>query len=144
MSASEHPALVDCQVVIERPVTWGSMDAFQHVNNTYYFSYFEDVRIVYFERAGIVRFMEEHQIGPILASTQCRFKFPLRYPDTLWIGTSVFDIGTDRFSMRYVVVSQTHQRVAAEGEGLVVCYDYKNHGKTPLPSAWKQAFAHLS
>lgn len=135
-----HPSLEPCDVIIERPVTWGSMDAFQHVNNTRYFSYFEDVRIAFFEQIGISRYMEEHKVGPILASTQCRFKFPLRYPDTLWIGTFLHDIGTDRFTMRYIVVSQQHQRVAAEGEGVVVCYDYAHSSKTTLPPEWLQAF----
>ena len=33
-------------VVIEQPLIWGDMDAYQHVNNTVYFRYFEDVRIL--------------------------------------------------------------------------------------------------
>ena len=42
---------------IEIPVIWGDMDAFQHVNNTVYFRYFENVRIEYFELVGINRLM---------------------------------------------------------------------------------------
>ena len=37
-------------VVIEIPVAWGEMDAFQHLNNIVYFRYFESARIAYFER----------------------------------------------------------------------------------------------
>ncbi len=39
-------------VIIETPVAWGEMDAFQHVNNIVYFRYFESVRIAYFEKIG--------------------------------------------------------------------------------------------
>jgi acyl-CoA thioester hydrolase len=37
-------------VVIEIPIAWGEMDAFQHVNNIFYFRYFESARIAYFGR----------------------------------------------------------------------------------------------
>ncbi|TNE46941.1 MAG: acyl-CoA thioesterase [Deltaproteobacteria bacterium] len=131
-----RPTLEACTHTIERPVTWGSMDAFNHVNNTVYFRYFEDVRIAFFEEAGITSFMEEHGIGPILASTQCRFKFPLTYPDTLTIGTYISERSDDRFTMSYVVYSQTHKKIAAVGEGLVVSYDYNQNQKAPLPQEW--------
>lgn len=133
----------DFEVTIERPVTWGSMDAFQHVNNTVYFRYFEDVRIAYFEQTGITQWMQTYGVGPILASTQCRFKLPLSYPDTLWIGARVADLGDDRFRMGYAVFSEQHQRVAAVGEGLVVCYDYNQNQKADLPPAWRSAIESL-
>ncbi len=46
-------------VVVEIPVLWGDMDAFQHVNNVTYFRYFESARIAYFERIGALEFMKE-------------------------------------------------------------------------------------
>ena len=45
-------------VVIEIPVAWGDMDAFQHVNNVTYFKYFESARIAYFEK---IKFQELHR-----------------------------------------------------------------------------------
>jgi acyl-CoA thioester hydrolase len=47
-------------VVIEIPIAWGDMDAFQHVNNKVYFKHFESARILYFENWGI------HLTQPIL------------------------------------------------------------------------------
>ena len=35
--------------------------------------------------------------------------------------------------MDYLVVSHAHQRVAAEGEGLIVTYDYREKRKAPVP-----------
>ena len=126
--------LEKCPVVIETPVAWGEMDAFAHVNNIVYFRYFESARIVYFEKIGANQSMREHKIGPILASAQCRFKAPLTYPDNLSIGTLVSDIGDDRFTMKYYVASHSLGRIAAEGEGLVVFYDYANNEKTHIPA----------
>lgn len=120
-------------VVIELPVAWGEMDALRHVNNIVYFRYFESARMAYFTRLDIWDYMNETGIGPILASTGCRFKLPLTYPDTVSVGARISDIEADRFNMLYVAVSHRHERVAAEGEGLIVSYDYHALRKAPLP-----------
>ena len=124
-------------LVIEAPVAWGEMDSMGHVNNIVYFRYFESARIAYFERAGFLSYMEETGVGPILASTQCRFRLPLAYPDTVSIGARVDEVGDDRFRMKYLVVSQRHAKTAAEGEGLIVAFDYRAQRKTPLPEGIK-------
>lgn len=122
-------------MVTEIPVAWGEMDAFQHVNNIIYFRYFESGRIAYFERAGLMQEMAESGIGSILASASCKFKFPLTYPDRVLVGTRVGEIGTDRFVMYYRIVSTRHDRVSAEGDGVIVSYDYRMKQKTELPAA---------
>ena len=121
-------------VVIETPIAWGQMDAFRHLNNTTYFRFFESGRIAYFERMNFIEYMEETGVGPILASTNCRFRIPLTYPDNVSIGTRVSTIEEDRFTMEYVVVSHKHQKVAADGSGLIVCFNYKENKKVTVPT----------
>lgn len=126
--------LRDFPVVIEVPVAWGEMDSLQHVNNVVYFRYFESVRMAYFDRLALWDYMRETGTGPILASTSCKFKIPLTYPDTVSVGTTMAEVGDDRCVMRYAVVSHRHGRVAAEGEGVVVAYDYRALRKVALPA----------
>ena len=133
-----NTVLERCPVVIETPVAWGQMDAFRHLNNTAYFSFFESGRIAYFEKLDLLEFMEATGVGPILASTSCRFKIPLTYPDTVSVGSRVSEMEDDRFMMEYYVVSHKHQRVAAEGTGLIVCFDYKENKKAPVPPEIKR------
>jgi acyl-CoA thioester hydrolase len=129
--------LAEYPVQVEFPVAWGDMDAFQHVNNTRYFRYFEDARIAYFERAGLIETAGmPGGVGPILASTSCRFRLPLTYPDTVIVGARCSEVGEDRFEMTHRVVSQTAGKIAAEGTGLIVSFDYAEGRKTTLPSAW--------
>jgi len=120
---------------LEGQVEWEDMDAFQHVNNKVYFKYFEKIRISFFEAKGLLDLMEEQQIGPILASTQCRFKVPLSYPDQIVIGTFLTDFKADRFMMNYAVYSLQHNKVAAEGDGAIVCYDYEKGKKASIPES---------
>ena len=123
-----------CKVVVDTPVAWGEMDAFQHVNNIIYFRYFETARMAYFDEMGVNDYTKKNEVGPILASTQCRFKAPLTYPDTVSIGTTVSAIESDRFTMKYYVKSHKTGRIAAEGEGLIVYYDYKHNCKHDIPT----------
>ena len=130
-------------VVIETPVAWGEMDSLGHVNNIVYFRYFESARMAYFAEVDFWGHMEETGVGPILASTQCRFRLPLEYPDTVSIGARIKDIGEDRFMMEYVVVSHRHRKVAAEGGGLIVVYDYRAKRKAPLPDEIRKRIEQL-
>ncbi len=126
-------------LIIETQIAWGEMDAYQHVNNTVYFKYFESARIAYLERLGFDRLKEQTGIGPILASTGCRFRLPLTFPDTISTGARVINIAEDRFEMSYRVVSHRHRKVSAEGEGMLVSYDYRQQQKVPLPAQIRDA-----
>ncbi len=130
-------------VTIETPVAWGEMDAFQHVNNIVYFRYFESARIAYLEKIGYLEFMEKTGFGPILASTKSKFKIPLAYPDKVTICGKASSIDSDRFIMDYGVISHKHQKIAAEGEGLIVSYDYKAAKKVPIPEEIKERILKL-
>ena len=134
MEAIENSFFTDFPVTIEVPVAWGEMDAFGHVNNIVYFRYFESVRIVYFEKIKFMKFKKSIGVGPILSKTSCRFKIALSYPDTVQIGARATDIEEDRFLMHYRVVSKRHKGVAAEGDGMIVCFDYRNNKKISLPA----------
>ena len=132
-------ALESFSLVIETPVAWGEMDSMGHVNNIVYFRYFESARIAYFEELGLLAHMREEGVGPILASTNCRFRRPLTYPDTVTIGTRAFDLSEDRFTMAYKVVSHTLDDVVALGDGLIVTYDYRKLAKAPIPEDIRNA-----
>lgn len=58
---------------------WGDMDAFQHVNNTVYFRFMEQVRIEWFERIGAALARGE-DIVPNLVGAECRFLRAITYP----------------------------------------------------------------
>ena len=130
--------LKDYPVTIEFPVAWGEMDAMNHVNNIVYFRYFESARIAYFEKMDLIGYMIETGTGPILATTSCKFKIPLSYPDKVLIGAKVVSIEEDRFIMNYLVVSTKHQKVAAEGDGVIVTFNYRESKKVTLPEVVRQ------
>jgi acyl-CoA thioester hydrolase len=119
------------------------MDAFQHVNNVVYFRYFESARVHYFGRTALLAEMKKSGIGPIVHSQSCRYRFPLTYPDRIRVGIRIPGLGADRFPMQYRLVSTQNQVVAAEGETLVVMFDYGRNQKTQLPASVRAAIAQV-
>lgn len=120
-------------VVIEQNLVWGDMDAFGHLNNVAYFRLFETARIKYFENLKVLEDMQTNGIGPILHSTNCRYRYPLTYPDSLLLGARIIELGEDRFEMEHGVYSSRHECLAAQGKGLIVMVDYKKGGKVKIP-----------
>jgi acyl-CoA thioester hydrolase len=125
------------------PVQWGEMDAYGHVNNAVYFRWFESARMAYFARLGWPELERESGVGPILHSTQARFRAPLHWPDEVEVGASAGEVLEDRFTMRYEVRSRRLDRLAAEGSGLIVAFDYRAQAKTRLPDPVRERLAAL-
>lgn len=126
------PQLVGFPVVIDLDVAWAEMDSFAHVNNVVYFRYFENARVAYLTRVGWFDLMRDG-IGPILKSADAVFRKPVKYPDRLTVGARITSIEADRVTFEHRVVSAAWNDVVAEGDGVVVCYDYRANRKTPLP-----------
>ncbi len=124
------------------PVQWGDMDAFQHVNNTRYFLWFETARIAYLGALEDKPMARLEQQGPILATTRCDFKAPLTYPDTVTVKIGVTRLGGKSFTMSIRV--ESHARgLAAEGEAVMVWYDYQAARPVPLPDHIRSAIEQI-
>ena len=130
-------------VHIEFPVHWGEMDAFQHVNNVAYFRYFESARIAYMEQADIITTMQEKLIGPILASTECHYKKPLVYPDTIIVGVRTSEIQQYGFVQKYAVFSHQQNCITTLGTARIVMLSYKTHQKVAVSDALKEKLTQL-
>ena len=130
-------------IVLEVPVRWGDLDAFGHVNNTVFFRWFETARIAFLAAIDFTAGGDRGGIGPILASTSCRFRRPVQFPDTITVAVRVTSVEEDRFGHEYRVVSHALGEIVAEGAGMVVSYDYGARGKTPIPDAVRQAIERL-
>jgi len=127
-------------VVVEVVVRWGDMDLLGHVNNIVYLQYFETARIEYLVRMG----MDPPgpawcEYGLILATTSCRFRAPVTFPDTLSIGARVAALAGDRLLMEHAAHSQRLGKTVATGDALLVSYDYVAGRRTSLHSGLHEA-----
>jgi acyl-CoA thioester hydrolase len=130
-------------IVIQVPTAWGEMDSYGHVNNIVFFRHFESVRIALLDHIGFRDPGLNGGVGPILHSTQCRFRRPLTYPDSLQVGARVTDVAADRFTMEYRIFSLRLRESAADGSGVIVAYDYTRMEKAALPQRVQQRITEL-
>ncbi len=135
-------------VVVDVPVRWGDMDAYGHVNNARYLTFFETARIAYFEALALPGWVTRGDVGPIVHSTTCRYRIPVTYPDTLVVGCRIRERaalpeGADRFTMELCARSVRHDAVAADGTCVVVVYDYAHAKKAPVTDALREAIARV-
>jgi acyl-CoA thioester hydrolase len=135
--------LDDFAVVVDIKVEWGDMDALQHVNNIEYFKYFQMARISYFEKIDADGLLGDKRISSILASTQCKFIYPLAFPDQITVGIRVESLARQHFIMKYAVISQKHNRLAALGDGKIVMFDYIKNIKADIPDGIRSAIIDL-
>ena len=138
-----HPQLQDFSLTVDIPVQWGELDAYGHVNNTVFFRYFESVRVLYLVKCGFAESYEKDKIGAILHSTECRFRKPLFYPDTITVAGKATKVDDDRFTMAYRIVSHAQNEVVADGAGTIVSFDYNKRAKASIPPAVRAAIAKL-
>ncbi|GAB4411235.1 MAG: thioesterase family protein [Anaerolineae bacterium] len=114
-------------------VRFRDLDVFGHVNNGVIFTYIETARIRYLvdvdirsPRAGW------NDIAFILAHINCDFRQPIFYGQRVEVGSRIVDIG--RTSMRLAHRIEADGKLAAEGDGILVHYDYNNQCSTPIPA----------
>lgn len=129
-------------IKLELSVAWGEMDAFGHVNNVVFFRYFESVRIAYF-RAICPDGIGKDGLVPILASTECNYRMPVYFPDTLVGEASISHVGTSSFTMVYRLTSKEQDAVVAEGKAVVVNVNPETGKSEALSDKIKQRISKL-
>ena len=136
---SKHETLQDYRATITLPIQWGDMDAFHHVNNVVYIRWFESSRVGYLEEAGMRQLMMAHELGPILAAVNCSFKRQLEFPGSVTIGARVVKLGRTSLTVAHRIVNDESGEVAADGESVIVIFDFKNQRPMRMPEDVKQA-----
>jgi acyl-CoA thioester hydrolase len=140
LSPDLEAILAPYPILTRVPVQWAQMDANQHVNNVVYLQWVEAGRVDYFEQIDLTDITGKvHGVGPILASAECKYIYPLTYPDVVLVGTRCTQVAEDRFTLETAIVSEQHQRLAALNTAVVVTLDYTTRQKASLPSSLRLA-----
>lgn len=114
-------------------VRFRDLDVFGHVNNGVIFTYIETARIRYLVDVDIRSPQAGwNDIAFILAHINCDFRQPIFYGQRVEVGSRIVDIG--RTSMRLAHRIEADGKLAAEGDGILVHYDYNNQCSTPIPA----------
>lgn len=124
---------------LELSVQWSDMDAAQHVNNTVYLRWIESARIKMFQKLQEGE-LEFGKIIPILAWQDCKYIFPVTFPDQVLITLDVIELFKDRVLCEGKIYSKKHKRIVAISKTLLVAFNREKAKKEQLPQKWRKSF----
>jgi acyl-CoA thioester hydrolase len=121
-------------------VRFGDLDAMRHLNNVVFLRYFETARIAYLREL-----MPEHDpshperdaTGVIFAECNIRYRSPVLFDEVVDVECSVGDVRRSAFEIRFAM--RVGERLAAEGSGWLVAYDYAAGSSQTLPDELRGA-----
>ena len=122
---------------------WADNDAYGHVNNTIYYSWFDTVVNAWLIEEGLLDIADGDPIG-LVVETGCRYAAPLAYPEPVEVGMAVERVG--KSSVRYClgVFPKNASEAAAEGLFVHVYVDRESRRPVELPKTWRRSFEAIS
>lgn len=130
------------------------------VNNVSYIRYQETARMLHFSKMKEqlekmflnsnlgCDYVNAIRIGPILSETNIKYKYPLKYPDTILVSSEIKNeniINNNKFIQTHHIYSIQLNRIVAEGTGIIMAYDYENNCKAKeFPFEIIQSFMELN
>jgi acyl-CoA thioester hydrolase len=113
---------------------WMDNDAYGHVNNVVYYSYFDTVVNRWLIEQGALDVQRSEVIGLVI-ETHCNYFSPLEFPQIVDAGLRVAQVG--RSSVRYEVglFARGEPLSAAAGHFVHVYVDRAARRPTPLPAS---------
>jgi acyl-CoA thioester hydrolase len=122
---------------------WMDNDAYGHVNNVVYYSWFDTAVNAYLIEAGVLDVEHGSTIG-LVVETQCNYFASLTFPETVEAGIRVARLGAS--SVRYEVglFAQGAPLTAAKGHFVHVYVDRQTRRPMPLPPELKSVLEKLA
>jgi acyl-CoA thioester hydrolase len=132
MPRVEPHRLADYPYAREITTRWMDNDAYGHVNNVVYFSYFDTVVNTMLIERGALDIEKSSVIG-LVVETGCQYFAPLTYPETVTAGLRVTHLG--RSSVRYEIAlfGEGSDIAAAQGHFVYVYVDRDTRRPVEIP-----------
>lgn len=128
-----------------RPITtrWMDNDAYGHVNNVIYYSWFDTAVNAHLIEQGVLDIHQGDTIG-LVVETQCNYFAPLAFPQTIEAGIRVAHRGSS--SVRYEVglFAQGEPLTAARGHFVHVYVNKASRRPQALPETFIKVLETLS
>ena len=109
---------------------WMDNDAYAHVNNVVYYSFFDTAVNELLIKSGVLDVRRSPIIG-FVVETQCRFFKPIAFPDRIDAGVRVARIGTSSVRYEIGIFRNDDETAAAQGYFVHVYVDRASNRPVP-------------
>ena len=120
---------------------WLDNDAYGHVNNAVYFSWFDTVISRYMLAAGVL----DRDAGPVclVVETGCNYFKAIAFPEVVACGLRLADLGTSSARFETAIFRDGDCEAAACGHFVQVCCDRATQRPVPMPQSMRSALEKL-
>ena len=122
---------------------WMDNDAYGHVNNVVYYSYFDTAANHYLIREAGLDIQASPVIGLVVAS-QCRYHAPIAYPEQVQAGVRVDRLGEKSVTYGIGIFRDGSDSAVADGTFTHVFVDRITRKSVPIPAAMREALARIA
>ena len=119
---------------------WMDNDAYGHVNNVVYYSYFDTVVNDWLIRQGLLD-VENGAIIGLVVETGCHYFESLTYPETVTAAMRVAHVGNSSVRYEIALFGEGRAQAAAQGHFVHVYVDRAKRRPAARPEAWRRALA---
>lgn len=138
MSRRPPPGRAEYPHFLALATRWMDNDAYGHVNNVVYYSFFDTAVNRFLVERGVLRIEDSPVIG-LVVETGCRYFRPLSFPETVEVGVRVAHLGSSSVRYELAVFRQGDDTASAEGHFVHVYVDRGTRAPTPLPADLRAA-----
>ena len=121
---------------------WMDNDAYGHVNNTVYYSWFDTAVNAYLVDAGVLDIA--HGTICLVVETGCRYARSVTFPQSVEAGIRAVHIGTSSVRYEIGLFLAGSREAAAEGFFVHVHVDRDTRRPLPFTPGWRAALAAIS
>ncbi len=127
----EHP-LAKFRFCVEFRPRFSDLDAFGHVNNARFLTYFEESRVAYLSRLGIF-LPPASPVSIVIQRAECVYHAPILHHHLVQVHLRAAGWGRSHFDFHYAIWLPEEDILAAEGVTRAVAYDLAKRKAAPIP-----------
>lgn len=119
---------------VDIAVRWRDLDAFNHVNNSCYFTFIEEARLQWLGQLAVPWLTET--TAPVLAQADLGYRRPLTWPANVIVELRVGRIGRSSITLQHRIIDREEPATLyCEGNTVLVWIDRDSGLSAPLPDA---------
>ena len=130
-------------VIVKTKVRWRDLDAYGHINNAVFLTYFEEGRIEYFSKFqefidGMKNPKAKNAIASVLVKASVSYRAPGHINDHLIIAIRIKSIKKSFFESEYEIYNEKTKVLLTKGTTLNIIVDTEKMKPMKMPDSLKQ------
>ncbi len=133
----DHTVRASYRVFVSLDTRWMDNDAYGHVNNVVYYSFFDTAVNRWLIDQGVLDIATSPAIG-VVVETQCRYFSSITFPDRVTAGLRVAHLGTSSVRYEIGLFRNDEDTAAASGHFVHVYVDRATRKTVEMPAEVRQ------